>query len=107
MRTEILHTGRDSIDPDTERQVPRLRLPARPFPDVELERGSLESRRGQVGPGDRERHLVRRMDPGTGDRDERDEVVLGREPELESADSEAKIEERPYRVGHGPGIIDR
>jgi hypothetical protein len=47
------------------------------------------------------------MDPGTGDCDERHEVVLGRQAELEIAAPKAEIEQWPYRVGHGPGIIDR
>jgi hypothetical protein len=34
------------------------------------------------------------------DRDDVDQVILGRQAELEVASPEAEVEERPQRVGH-------
>src|SRR5207237_1250693 len=47
-----------------------------------------------VGPGDEEGHLVRRVDSALGDVVELDQLVVGREPELEARRPQAEVGER-------------
>ena len=63
----------------------------RPAPLVECDEVLDEPRAlARVGPRDRERHLVRRMDPGPSDASERLELGPVAEPQLEPRRSEPK-----------------
>jgi hypothetical protein len=47
------------------------------------------------------------MHPGPSDPDDLDKVFLGWQAELEVSSPEAKVEERPQRVGHAASSLTR
>src|SRR5690606_21090148 len=71
-----------------------------PFP-VMPQRVRAERFRSGVGPRKRERHLLRRVDPGPGDLDQLEQPVVVVRAQFQSGRAEHEMTQRPRVSGHG------
>ena len=100
LRPDRLRADRAAVEDGQEVEAPVRRRPGGAHPPVVLQEPAFEPGARDRRPGHRERHLAGRVDPRARQVQELDELVIGRQAQLEVFGPKSQAEERPG-VGQG------
>ena len=98
---EALNSQKDAVGPNHELKRPAIRAQLRAAAPRVLQRLALQCGARLVGKGDRERHLLGRVNPPRRQGNELDQILIVGNPQNQPVRPDSKVKERPAWVRHG------